>query len=54
MGKTRDLFKKNQKYQGNISCKVGQNKDRNGIDLTGEEDIIRGGKNIQNYYTKIS
>ena len=25
MGKTRDLFKK-QRYQGNISCKGGQNK----------------------------
>ena len=26
MGKTRDLFKKNQSYQGNISCKDGHNK----------------------------
>jgi len=26
MGKTRDLFKKNQRYQGNISCKYGHNK----------------------------
>ena len=26
MGKTRDLFKKNQRYLGNISCKVGHNK----------------------------
>ena len=26
MGKTRDLFKKNQRYQGNISCKDGLNK----------------------------
>ena len=26
MGKTRDLFKKNQRYQGNISCKDGYNK----------------------------
>ena len=23
MGKTRDLFKKNERYQGNISCKDG-------------------------------
>ena len=26
-GKTRDLFKKNYKYQGNISCKMGTIKD---------------------------
>ena len=26
MGKTRDLFKKNSRYQGNISCKDGLNK----------------------------
>ena len=26
MGKTRDLFKKNQRYQRNISCKNGLNK----------------------------
>ena len=26
MGKTRDLFKKNQRYQRNISCKDGLNK----------------------------
>ena len=26
MGKMRDLFKKNQRYQGNVSCKDGHNK----------------------------
>jgi len=26
MGKTRDLFKKNHRYQENISCKYGHNK----------------------------
>ena len=26
MGKTRDLFKKIKRYQGNISCKDGYNK----------------------------
>ena len=26
MGKTRDLFKKVKRYQGNISCKDGHNK----------------------------
>ena len=38
MGKIRDLFKK-MRYQGNISCKDGLKKDRNGIDLTEAEDI---------------
>ena len=36
VGKTRDLFKKIG-YQGNISCKDGRIKDRNGMELT--EDI---------------
>ena len=26
MGKTKDLFQENQRYQGNISCKDGLNK----------------------------
>ena len=38
MGKTRNLFKK-IRYQGNISCKDGTIKDRNGMDLTEVEDI---------------
>ena len=38
MGKTRDFFKKSR-YQGNISCKMGTIKDRNGRDLTEAEDI---------------
>ena len=38
MGKTTDLFKK-IRYQGNISCKDGLNKDRSGMDLTEGEDI---------------
>ena len=38
MGKTRELFKK-IRYQGNISCKDGHKKDRNGMDLTETEDI---------------
>ena len=28
MGKTRDLFKKIKRYQGNISCKDGLNKEQ--------------------------
>ena len=38
MGKIRDLFKK-IRYQGNISCKDGHKKNRNGMDLTEAEDI---------------
>jgi len=38
MGKTKDLFKK-IRYQGNISCKIGTIKDRNGMDLAEAEDI---------------
>ena len=38
MENTRDLFKKIKKYWGNISCKDGHNKDRNGMDLTEAED----------------
>ena len=38
MGKTRDLFKKIKRYQGDISCKDGLNKG-NGMDLTKAENI---------------
>ena len=39
MGKARDLFKNNQRYQGNISCKDGLNKGQKWYDLTEAEDI---------------
>ena len=52
MGKTRDLFKKIRGYQGNISCKDGLIKDRNGMDLTEAEDIKREGRNTQKNCTK--
>ena len=38
MGKTRNPLKK-IRYQGNISCKDGTIKDRNGMDPTEAEDI---------------
>ena len=41
MGKTRDLFKKNQRYQGTCHAKMGSIKDRNSMDLTEAEDIKR-------------
>ena len=45
MGKTRDLFKKIRDTKGTFHAKMGTIKDRNGMDLTEEEDIRRGGKN---------
>ena len=39
MGKTRDLFKKIRNSKGTFHAKMGSIKDRNGMDLTGAEDI---------------
>ena len=39
MGKTRDFFKKIRETKGTFHAKMGSIKDRNGIDLTGAEDI---------------
>ena len=39
MGKTRDLFKKIRDTKGTFHSKKGTIKDRNGMDLTKEEDI---------------
>ena len=39
MGKTRDLFKKIRDTNGTFHAKMGSIKDRNGMDLTGAEDI---------------
>ena len=52
MGKTKDLFKKIRDIKGTFHAKMGTIKDRNGRDLTKEEDIRRGGKNTQKNYTK--
>ena len=41
MGKTRDLFKKIKRYQGNSSSNMGKIKDRNGMDLTEAEEVAR-------------
>ena len=38
MGKTRDLFKKIRDTKGTFHAKMGQIKDRNGMDLTEAED----------------
>ena len=39
MGKTRDLFKKIRDSKGTFHAKMGNIKDRNGMDLTEAEDI---------------
>ena len=39
MGKTSDLFKKIRDTKGTFHAKMGKIKNRNGMDLTEEEDI---------------
>ena len=51
MGKTSDLVKKIRDTKGIFHAKMGTIKDRNGMDLR-EEDIKRGGKNMQKNFTK--
>ena len=50
MGKTRDLFKKIRDAKGTFHAKMGQIKDRNGMDLTEVEDIK---KRWQEYTEKL-
>ena len=38
-GKDQRSLQENQRYQRNISCRMGSIKDRNGMDLTEAEDI---------------
>ena len=52
MGNTRDLLKKIRNTKGTFHAKMGTIKERNGMELTGTEDIERSGKNIQKSYTK--
>ena len=52
MGKTKHLFKKIRDTKGTFHAKRSTIKDRNGMDLTEEEDIKGGGKNTRKYYAK--
>ena len=52
MGKTRDLIKKIKDTKGTFHAKMGSIKDRNGMDLTEQRILRRGGKNTQKNYTK--
>ena len=52
MQKTRELFKKIRDIKGTFHAKLGTIKDRNGMDLTEEKILRRGGRNTQKYCTK--
>ena len=52
MGKTEDLFRKIRDTKGKFHAKMGTIKDRNGMDLTKQKMLRRGGKNTQKNYTK--
>ena len=53
MGKSRDFFLKIGDTKGIFHAKMGTIKDRNGMDLTEQKILRRGGKNIQNCTKKI-
>ena len=50
-GKDQRSLQETYRYQGNISCKDGQNK-RNGMDLIEEKILSKGDKKTQKNYTK--
>ena len=52
MRKTRDLFKIIRDTKGKFHAKIGSIKDRNGMDLTEQKILRRGGKNTQKSCTK--
>ena len=52
MGKTRDLFKKIRDTKGTFHAKMGSIKDRNGMDLTEEEDIKKRWQEYTELYKK--
>ena len=52
MGKTTDLFRKIRDSKGTFHAKMGLIKDRNGMDLTAQKILRRGGKNTQKNCTK--
>ena len=54
MGKTRDLFKIIRETKGTFHAKMGSIKDRNGMNLTKQKILRRGGKNTWKNCTKIS
>ena len=53
MGKTRDLFKKIRDTKGTFHAKMGSIKDRDGMNLTGADDIKRWKEYKEELYKKI-
>ena len=54
MGKTRDLFKKIRDTKGTFHAKMSSIKERNGMDLTGAEDIKKRWQEYTEELQKIS
>ena len=52
IGKARDLVKKIRDTKETFHAKMGTIKDRNGMDITKQKILRRGGKNTQRNYTK--
>ena len=52
MGKTRELFKKIRDTKGIFHAKMDTIKDRNGMNLTKQKILRRGGKTTQKNCTK--
>ena len=52
MGKTRDLFKKIRDTKGTFHAEMGTIKDRNGMDLTEEEDTKKRWQKYRELYKK--
>ena len=52
MGKTRDPLKKIRDARGTFRAKMGSIKDRNGMDLTEQKILRRGGKNTLKNHKK--
>ena len=52
IGKISDFFKKIKDMKGTFHAKTGTIKDRNGVDLTGAEDIKRWQEYKENYTKK--
>ena len=52
MGNTRDLFKEIRATKGTFHAKMDTVKDRNGMNLTKQKILRRGGKNTQQNHTK--
>ena len=47
MGNTRDLFREIRDTKGTFHAKMGKIKDRNGMDLTEAEEVVRIHRTIQ-------